>query len=403
MKFIIEASRTPIYHRIALAITKNLLEMGHEVYFIETQDFNNRDFIETINDVNVDYYITTNDYNFIQKFEANSNKYIFQEIQHKIIFLHHDSSFCGPDSIEKIDLKIEALKLCQSRVFHFFIEKSNIQFFNEIGINNCFPIDHASEFNIAPNSNQENGHDISFVGHLMSSLSIYPRNSLALEHHMLTLAYQRLSHSSFAIQPEIMGLITDDLVRKSFVSKEYSNLAIFQFLMHEVTKLSMAYRGEIINTISTHSIDVYGGDLSYGKINNPLMKLDKPNIFYHPATSDYNDTAFVYNKSRLSLNISSLQFDSAINNRIIDVVLSGGFILSDNRSDLALVSQHAKFFTFETPEDLQHLIEFHLNPANKHRHLELKNAIYEEFKARFTYKNVLGKMLRNLSDISKTH
>ncbi len=399
MKFVIEASKTPIYNRIAQAITKNLLEMGHTAHLIDTNGFDNKTFIETINNIDLDFYISTNDYNFIQKFDPVKNKYNFQEIHHKTIFLHHDSSFCGPDSIEKIDLKIEALKEVKLRTFHFFIEESNIKFFNEIGIINCFPIDHASEFNLLENNLCTKEHDISFVGHLMSSLSIYPTNSIALEHHLLALAYQRLSHSSFAIQPEIMRLLSDDFVKKSMTEKIHSNLAIFQFLMHEVTKLSMAYRGEIINKISKFTVDIYGGDLSYGRIENPLMKLDKPNITYHPATIDYNESSTIYKNSKISLNISSLQFDSAVNNRIIDVVLSGGFIISDKRCDLSKVSKYANFFTFETPEELQYLIEFHLNPSNKKNHLDLKDAIYSEFKERFTYKKVLGEMINTISSI----
>ena len=167
--------------------------------------------------------------------------------------------------------------------------------------------------------------------------------------------------------------------------------------MQLTTQLSMAYRGEVISNIKNHTIDIYGGDLSYGTIDNPLMRINRENIRYHPATNDYSNTAEIYARSKISLNLSSLQFDSAINNRIVDIILSGGFVLTDRRLNILKASNFANEISFDTPEEMQYLLDFYLHKSNSEKYNEIKNQVYEEFKEKYSYKNVCSKLINDLS------
>lgn len=396
MKFIIERSNTPIYNRIAIAITENLRAIGHEVYFIETDGFNTANFLNTINNINIDYYIQTNDKNFIYKKQENSERFIFEDIKHKIIVIHHDSSFCEACSIPETEKYLNSLKVNSDRIFHFFIEKSNKIYFEKNGILNCHLINHASEFPFEKIEDQNYRHDLSFVGHLMSSLSAYPIDSIFAGHHLISLVWQRVSKSEFEIQPAIWSLINDNSLMDHLGLTKYNPLAVFQYLLQEVTKLSMAYRGEIISKIKDFEISIYGGDLSYGSINDPLMKIKQSNVQYLPATSDYQDTRSIYKSTKININLTSLQFDSGINNRIVDIVMSGGFVLTDKRSSLLELCPSSQLVSFGSPEEMTHQIEYYLHSSNYEKYLDIKEAIYQEMAEKFSYKTVLSNIINKL-------
>jgi hypothetical protein len=393
VKFLVETSKTPIYNRIAVAFSNALRELGHIVYLFEPHGIDDSTFAALINSIDIDYYLSTNVFNRLHDYNQAKGEFNFQAIRHKMIFIHHDSAFCPPGTLLEIDRKLEALIMFQENISHFFIEASNIRQFNEMGIKNCHPIKHASEFK-PQNRPRDRNREISFVGHLMAGFNHHPPHRDQLGHHLIGLAWNRYSRSSFAIQPEIENLLNDELFLELAGLRKYHRLATQRYLMQLVNQFTMAYRGELISNIYGHAINIYGGDPSYGRINSPLLKLDSPNVIYHPATSNYSDAIDIYATSKINLNISSLQFDSALNNRIIDVVMAGGFVLTDRRSDLFTHSAVVNEISFDTPEELQYRLELLLSPNNLGRYMEIQQQIYEEFKLKYNYATVCEEILR---------
>lgn len=387
MIFLIESCRTPIYNRIAVAFSNTLQSLGHTVHFYDPTELDEESFSKTINALHIDYYFSTNVFNKLHNFNQLTQKFNFEDIRHRMIFIHHDSAFCPPDSIPNINLKLNALIYHQNKIFHFFIESTNIKQFNSLGIKNCYSLNHASEF-VPCQKNNNFEHDVSFVGHLMSGLGLYPLITEDLGHHLIGLAWNRYSRSSFQIQPEIELLGNDEFISRTMNLTAAHKLSKHRYLMQLVTKLTMAYRGEVISNLKKHAIHIYGGDLSYGTIDSPLLKITREHVTYHAATTDYSDTAIIYAKSKVSLNISSLQFDTAINNRIIDIVLAGGFVLTDRRDDLLKVSSLANEISFDTPEEMQYKLDFFLDPKNLDYYLNVKSQIYDEFKEKYSYETV---------------
>jgi hypothetical protein len=392
VKFLIETCPTPIYNRITVAIANTLQKMGHKVYLFDVSGFSDETLSSTINSVDVDFYITTNDFNLIQKKCSNTNLFNFEKIKHKQLFIHHDSSFCEPNTIDFINDKITALKKHQDRIYHFFIERSNISDFDRFGIRNCYAISHASEFYRTDPPN-EPIKGLTFVGHLMSNLKSYPVESINLAHHLLPLALNRLSQSTFSIQPTIRKLSVDQYLQNKYGCNSSRDYSFYQYLMHEVNKLTMPYRGELISKIENQQVIIFGGDLSRGTINNDLLILKKDNVKYEDATINYDSTMHIYGNSRISLNISSLQFDTGINNRIIDAILSGGFILTDRRSQLIEVDKLFEEITFDTPEEMNYKIDYYMDPANSMKYKELKYTLLDICSKNFTYQIILKKML----------
>ncbi len=136
-------------------------------------------------------------------------------------------------------------------------------------------------------------------------------------------------------------------------------------------------RGQLISSIKSKRVDIFGGDLSYGRIHDPLLILQQSNIHYQPATQDYQDASGIYQTSRINLNISSLQFDSAVNNRVFDIVCSGGFVLTDRRHELSDICSFADEISFETPEEMVEKIENFSAISNNTKHQELKESLHK--------------------------
>jgi hypothetical protein len=395
MIFLIESSRTPIYNRIAIAFCKTLQELGHTVHFYDPSGLEEAFFASTINAIEIDYYFSTNVFNKLHNFNLSTQRFNFEDIRHKMIFIHHDSAFCPPNTVLNINHKLNALICHQDKITHFFIETNNIKQFNELGIYSCYPLNHASEFTPSQQIRKFE-HEISFVGHLMSGINLYPITE-DLGRHLIGLVWNRYSRSSFEIQPEIDRLGNDEFILRKLDAPIAHRLSTHRYLMQLVTNFTMAYRGETISNIKRHKVNIYGGDLSYGTIDNPLLKINRDHVVYHAATSDYSETAAIYAKSKISLNISSLQFDTAINNRIIDIVLAGGFVLTDRRNDLFKASSVAHEISFETPEEMQYRLDFFLDPNNLGKYLEIKAHVYDEFKEKYSYQTVCQEILQSVA------
>lgn len=393
MKFIVESSSVPIYNRIATAFTKTLMDFGNTVHFIDASGFNENDFVNTINRIDFDYYISTNELNFIQKKSTLNDDFLFEKVFSKVIFVHHDNLFSAFHSVSYIANKLQAFARISEKSHHFCLESSNIELLKSSGINNAFKINHASEFNTPPSTTSSKW-EVTFIGHLMSSLHLYPANEIAGGHHLQALAWNRLSQSSCSLQPYLNNLAKDPYVLNSLGPDSQENFqATKQLLIAGLNKLSSPMRGELISTIKNHRVDIFGGDLSYGRIKDPLLILQQSNVHYQPATQNYQDANSIYQSSRLNLNISSLQFDTAVNNRVFDIVCSGGFVLTDKRSDLFEICNFANEFSFETPEELNEKIAQYSNNQSNYRYLETKMALYENFKSRFTYTNAVNHLL----------
>ena len=400
MRFIVESSSVPIYNRIATAFTKTLMNFGHTVHFIDASGFNENDFVSTINGIDFDYYISTNELNFIQKKSTLNDDFLFEKIFSKVIFVHHDNLFSAFHSISYISAKLQAFVRVSKKSHHFCLESSNIELLRSCGVHNAFKINHASEFDNPPITTPSKW-EVTFIGHLMSSLHLYPTNELAGGHHLQVLAWNRFIQSSCNLQPYINKLANDSYVLASLGPDAPENfLATKQFMMAELNKLSSPMRGQLISTIKKQRVDIFGGDLSYGSIKHPLLKLQQSNVHYQPATPKYKEASSIYKFSRINLNISSLQFDTAVNNRVFDIVSSGGFVLTDKRSDLFEICNFANEISFETPEELNEKIIQYSSKEGNRRYLDLKMSLYEDFKSRFTYKNAIDHLFTCIAHVN---
>ena len=153
-------------------------------------------------------------------------------------------------------------------------------------------------------------------------------------------------------------------------------------------------RGEMLNAINAEKIDVFGGDLSQSLDRRSPYKIQDEKFNYYLPTLDYKNVNQIYADSKFNINISSFQMDGAVNNRIIDIASSGGFLLTDKKSDLEKISPIFKEITFSTKEELNNLIEKYSLKENLY--FEIKKVIFDSIKNIFSYENQLNNIFLSL-------
>jgi hypothetical protein len=387
MRFIIESSTIPIYKRIALAFGNALSELGHEIIFISQVNDASLESIKQINELNADYYFSTNEYNLIQKYHESSKEFYFEKIKSKIIFIHHDNIFANLRDVELIKNKCLALKNIEHKSTHFCIEDSNIEDLKTLGFNNVHKIWHASE--LQPLVVDEPKYNVSFVGHFFPSLDAYPKTKIESDLPIHLAAYKlKQQDLGFEASKYYANLVRQD---KSIPSDSLSQFAYKQALVDGFTELTLPMRGEVLNAINVEKIDVFGGDLSQSLDRRSPYKIQNEKFQYYLPTIDYTDVNKLYADTKFNINISSFQMDSAVNNRIIDVALSGGFLFTDKKSDLEKISSIFSEITFSTPLELNELIEKY--SSNSKLYGEIKEVFFHSIFEKFTYKNQIEKVI----------
>jgi hypothetical protein len=397
MIFIVETSLVPIYQRLATAIAETLINYGHTVHFIDASPFSDLEYINTINSIEYDYYISTNELNKLQAYSGDLDCFIFERIARNFIFIHHDNLCSCISDIDIIHKKLSAYSSHAEKSFHFCIENKNIKLLNSLAISKAYKIHHATEFSM-PVRLDSFVYGISFVGHLMTSTRSYPIESIDYGRLAMAAAWNKINRLDFNIEDFFFENIKSNplLLREVGKGKIYPKAVYLNHFISSLNKLSSAFRGDILANINKHEIEIIGGDLSYGRISDPLLKFNLPHIKYHPATGNYADTKLIYNKSKISLNISSLQFDSALNPRVFDVFASGGFLVTDRLPDMAEVFSDYEEICYNSIEELQFKLDFFSQAENHNRYKDLKEHFRKQIATKFTYGNLINSILEKL-------
>lgn len=148
---------------------------------------------------------------------------------------------------------------------------------------------------------------------------------------------------------------------------------------------SKRLRGHILNSLEGVDIHTYG--LGKGLINNE-------NIIIHPSIS-YKNLSQVYQKYAVNLNISSLQLETSVNNRIFDVFASKSFVISDYKEDMKKVAPDMwSEISFNNLEDLLVKADYYLTHPNHRK--ELIESLYENIIENHTYTNRVAQIVEKI-------
>lgn len=391
-KFLIEKSRTRIYQRINESFAAALTQQGHQAVFVDPTDFQGyQDYLTYIQAQDVDYCLIPNARGLISKYIKAIEAYVFELTEMPLIFIHHDNCFRDLHDLDKIYRKIQAFQKTRQRSFHFCLEYHNFIDLRGIGIENTYPILHASEFT-KPEEIPAAVYDLTFLGHVVPKLGDEMEDWFC-SHRLRADFWTRLAHLDHKLEPSAIAFAQDcppqDKPEADFLAAKY----FYNSMLHSH---SQHFRGELIRRIDAAAIDIIGGDPAYLHGSSLDRRIQKENVRYHPPTEDYGEASRIYTQSKINLNITSLQFDQAVINRVIDVGAAGGFVLTDWKSDLLKITSVADEISYRTIDELNYKIAYYLHPDHAAERLEIAEALHQDVKANCTYATVVDFILNRI-------
>ena len=93
-------------------------------------------------------------------------------------------------------------------------------------------------------------------------------------------------------------------------------------------------------------------------------------------------SAAIYRSSLISLNITALQFDQAVSNRVLDVAAAGGFPLTDWKGELGALTGVAEAISYRSLEELRHKMDYYGHLDHRAERLEIATALQREVRER---------------------
>lgn len=172
-----------------------------------------------------------------------------------------------------------------------------------------------------------------------------------------------------------------------FIQNEKSLWDIIYKTVH--LKGSEQYRKYIISVID--GVDLY----LYGESH-----LKQDNLHVMPPVPYGEELSKVYGSYGINLNLSSLQLETSLNNRVFDALASGGFILSDYKKDLEeIFPKYYESISFKTLEELCEKGEYYLTHVKEREELtkDLMHIVRKEhtYLKRAEYiTNIIGKNMK---------
>jgi hypothetical protein len=391
---LLESSRTPIYQRIVGNFRNALAEAGHRVLQVNPDDFGSDDaFLAHVNNQPADYYLVTNPVVRIEKFIEPADCFAFELIDIPLIFIHHDSCFFHLRDPDRIRRLIEAYCATGERSFHFFLERAHMLDLRALGVERVHKIPHASEFAACGDPGRYE-RDVCFVGHVLPGLDA-EIGKLPWSERLIADFWRRVAALDYCITPSASA-VADGLDLPEPV--DINRAAVKSFYITLMHLHSHHFRGEIVRKVSA-DLAIIGGDPAYmgGRPVSSPDQIRLPNIRYFPPTPDYAATRDVYARSRINLNVTSLQFDQAVINRVIDAGAAGAFVLTDWKDDLAGLTTVAEQIAYRTVEELNDKISYYLDPANAHRRLEIADTLRADLQRSCTYPLVVESILSKVA------
>ena len=394
--FLIEGSYVPIYQRIIKAFTNNFQELGHKIFYIEPYKFSSKNYVKEIEKLNPDFCILTNPCSSIAKYYSEIDGFIFEAIKSKLIFIHHDNIFSNIYQLNDIVRKLKAFQDISDRSYHFCLEYSNFIDLRSLGLPNVYPLRHASEFSyITPP--EKYSYQTSFVGHITPD--VFVPSNFPYSHLIQADIWRRITNLSSKLEESAIEFAINQ--HKTVVT-DLKFLSLKHFYMALLHKVSQPFRGEIIKRINNVNLDIIGGDPAYLHGIKQKREIENKKIKYHPPVKNYSETKNIYATSKINLNITSLQFDDAVINRVIDIGAVGGFVLTDWKSDLERLTSVSQAISYKTIEELNHKLEYYLHPDHNRERLEIAKTLHEDIKRNCNYQTIVNFILTKINTMTTT-
>lgn len=385
----LERSKNAIYDRIVLELARGFHVFGHECVIVEPSR------IKSLVDLyylygKCDWVIVSNNNCFLS--QKMGERFLFEALPFKVVFLHHDALSHISYDLQEIKDKVDALVRVKDRCIHFTIEKGDELALGRLGIIS-YPIAHLNTLGkVALNIEEEPVVDVSFVGHAVPPINAYI--AFGFDDQQYFASYQaRLNNFNHGLRDDFERLDASKHGIRPFDSQTLSSRIQYLLLANYYT---LWLRGAVLQELQEWKIDLFGGDPSW--IHG--MELDRnftsANIINHKPVFDTDQVAEIFSNSKVNLNITSLQFDTGLINRVIDCFSAGGFMLTDRKDQLYELTRCADQIAYSSLDELKEKINFFINPENKQQRKDIIEQIRKDFSENCSVERCVAQLLEKI-------
>lgn len=393
-KVLFENSNTPIYQRIINAFIKGMQEFDIETKALDQNCFSSTlNYINYIKNNSIDTCIITNQNSVFTTYLKQENCFLFELLPCMLLFIHHENLVNAHQNITMIYNKFRAFQNVNQRSVHFCLEQYNVNDLKQMGIKNVFPIHHASEFT-KPKTAKDYIHQCSFIGHAMPfSKHIFEKSQFG---PLLEKNFSNKSNNfNYKIEPTSIVLANELENAQENLNKWFAVKYLYMSFVHS---FSLFWRGLIMQHIKDATIDIYGGDPAYVHKIKRIIPIPGKHITYHPPLFEIPKLESIYQTTKINLNITSLQFDTTVINRVQDVGASGGFVLTDLKDDLHKITQVHREISFNTIEELNEKIQHYC--SNEKLRIEIAEQLHRDIKSKFSYSAIVNYIISSIKEIA---
>ena len=181
---------------------------------------------------------------------------------------------------------------------------------------------------------------------------------------------------------------TSDYISQTFgdavLNHGYMDLDLFLGITFLSKKLAEMDRITVLNTLAEHfRVDLYTtSDTGFLK-----------NVQVHPSVSYYSAMNKVFYLSRINLNISQPSIETGLPQRILDIMGSGGFCLSNYQEeidDYFVIGRDIE--VFHDLDELKEKTAYYLSHEEERLRISVNG--YQRIRENFSYPHQLGKILK---------
>ena len=367
--------------------------MGHQVDEISQKLMNydmDPEFAEKMSE-----QIRTNGYDFVftvnyfalisEVCQKEGIPYVSWSCDNPLISMYHESVFNDCNRI-------------------FLFDETSVREFREMGVVNVWHLPLAVDTarldevinnaaNAAPHKLQAYRGDVTFVG------SLYEKNSYDKMRDSMPEYLQGYFEATMEAQRDLYGvniidrMLTTDILEQlqTYFKLEksegsFSDLGLIFSTTTLGFKIAQLQRiAALIGLSKKHEVNLY----------TESDTRDLLRVNYRGHVDYWNEMPLVFNQSRINLNFTIPNIRTGIPLRCLDVMGSGGFLLTNFQAELPLYFENGKDCVwFYSQEDMLEKVDYYLKHEEERARIARNG--YEKVKEQFTYEEAIETMLRSL-------
>lgn len=235
------------------------------------------------------------------------------------------------------------------------------------------------------------GQNVSFVGSLyLQNGSAFMRMKNALPEYakgyLDALVAAQLKIHGYNFIEEVLGPVIKDLATVHPITREPGGIesAEYYYAQYVINEwITAVERIDLLEAVAkNHKVDLF----------TQCREFSAQNVINHGIVDYYTEMPLVFNQSRINLNITRRGIQSGMPLRAIDILGSGGFLLSNFQADFLDYFVPGKDFVyFESKEDLLRKVDYYLSHDEERQDIA-KNG-HDKIAAAHTYRHRVREML----------